>query len=1106
MKIEKLRIMITNTNGRNLTDVLSVVFHKSFKMVLSMTLFAMPLCASAQDDADGEEESAPKRTIVEKQKQYDTRTVRGRVIDAATRQVVAGAIVKADGLKGYSTLTEDDGTYELKVPVFATALYITSPDYNPVRQSLLNDEQQKESRLYPTVFNAEYQAETNVLNDYAASDFKYTNSVNIKEELQKQLGAQVYTQQRNGAPGVGSVMFIQGLNSLNVNAQPLIVIDGVIIDQQYGRTLLHDGFYNDILSNINPNDIEKVTVMRNGTALYGAKGANGVILIQTRRNKSMATRITATVSAGVVLEPKYISMMGAEQYRSYASELLKTTNTTNREFKFLNEDPSYYYYTQYHQNTDWKDLVYHTAMTQNYGINVEGGDAVANYNLSVGYVSQQSPLKYNDMDRLNIRFNTDIKLTDRFNVRFDASFANSTRNIRNDGAPESYDEGTPTSPAFLAYVKSPFLSPYSYGRGVLSSTHYDIEEESYLSEALANYNGYNWQLGNPAAINEYADAENKNRFENSMLNLTVTPQYRFNQHLTVSEHFSYNLVNTKEMYYIPLNGTPSYYVSSIGDYRNNEVRSLASKQNSVMSDTRIDWQNRYDAHFVHLFAGARINWESYTMNSQLGYDTGNDKTPFMSSSLKNANDAGANDNWNSLAWYAQAEYNFKSRYFLQANLTVEGSSRFGKEGGDFRMFKAAWGVFPGIQASWVMTNEPWLAKVKGLDYLRLTAGYDVSGNDDIDYYAARSYFRSQQYLHAIAGLSFDGIGNTQIQWETTRRLNAGIETSLLNNRLALSFNVFKSWTSNLLTQQSLGFLSGLEKNWSNGGKLENNGFDVNATFKVLNLKDWQWQLGGSIGHYKNKITELADGEQYMDSQVYGATIRTQVGQVANAFYGYKSLGVFSTTEEAQAAGLYVLGDNGVDKNYFGAGDIHFADLDGDHQITEADRTIIGDPNPDIYGNIFTTVAWKRLKLDMRFNYSVGNDVYNYMRAQLEGGSRFMNQTTALQRRWQVEGQQTDIPHITFQDPMGNSRFSDRWIEDGSYLRLKSVTLSYDLPMNSEYIQGMQFWIQANNVFTITKYLGSDPEFAMTGNVIGQGIDLGRLPQSRSLVAGVKINF
>ena len=272
------------------------------------------------------------------------------------------------------------------------------------------------------------------------------------------------------------------------------------------------------------------------------------------------------------------------------------------------------------------------------------------------------------------------------------------------------------------------------------------------------------------------------------------------------------------------------------------------------------------------------------------------------------------------------------------------------------------------------------------------------------------------------------------------------------------------------------------------------------------MKDWQWQVGASIGHYKNEIKELPEGKQYMDSKVYGATIRTQVGQAANLFYGYKSLGVFSTTEEAEAAALYVMGDNGIDRNYFAAGDVHFADINGDHQITEADRVVIGDPNPDIYGNIFTTLAWKRLKLDMRFNYSLGNDVYNYMRAQLEGGSRFMNQTTALTRRWQAEGQLTDIPRITFQDPMGNSRFSDRWIEDGSYLRLKAVTLSYDLPLNSEYIQGLQFWVQANNVFTLTNYLGSDPEFTMTSNVIGQGIDLGQLAQSRSFVAGVKINL
>ncbi len=1076
-------------------------------------LMALPISVYAQDDIDEEDDDVTtvvKRKVVKK-KQYETRSIKGFVIDAATGRPVPGAIVKSAEIDGYSVLTEDDGTYQLNVPLFTSAIFISTPDYTPVRLGLMAGEQQKVVKLYSSNFTAEYSQQTNVRGDLAATDFKYTNAINIKDEIQKQLGAQVYTTQRNGTPGVGATMFIQGLNSLNVNAQPLIVIDNVIIDQQYGRTLLHNGFYNDILSNINPADIEKVTVLRNGTALYGAKGANGVILVQTRRNKSMATRITANVSAGVTLEPKYLSVMGAEQYRSYASELLKSTNTRLTSFKFLDErlvtdnGMTNYYYDLYHQNTDWKDYVYRSAMTQNYGINVEGGDDVANYNLSVGYTSASSTMKNNDMDRLNVRFNTDISLLRQLSVRFDASFANQTRNLRDDGAPEGYDEGTPTSPAFLAYVKSPFLSPYSYGRGIFSTDHYDIAAETYLSEALAGYNNYNWKLGNPAAILEYSEAENKNHFENSMLNLTVTPKWEFNKNLSLSEHFSYNLVNTNEMYYIPINGTPSYYVTSIGDYRDNEVRSLASKQNSVMSDTRLDWQNRFGAHQVSAFLGARINWESFSTNSQVGYNTGNDKTPFMSGSLKNVNVIGVSENWNTMSWYAQANYNYLGRYYVQANLTVDGSSRFGQDGGDIKLFSAPWAVFPGIQAAWVLTNEPWLAAVKGVDYLKLSAGFDISGNDDIDYYASRSFFRPTQFLHTVSALTFDGIGNTGIQWETTKRFNVGLETSLLNNRIGLTANFFKSTTDNLLTLQSLGFLSGLDKNWSNGGKLSNIGFDVAANVKILALKDLQWQLGASVGHYKNEIKELPDGN-YIDNELYGATIRTQVGQAANLFYGYKTQGVYATTEQANASGLYQKADNGIDNMYFGAGDIIFADLDGNKEINAADRTVIGDPNPDLYGNINTTVAWKHFKLDVRFNYSLGNDVYNYMRSQLESGSRFMNQSTALLRRWQVEGQQTDIPRLTFQDPMGNARFSDRWIEDGSYLRLKTVTLSYDLPLKSEYIQGVQFWVQGNNLLTFTKYLGSDPEFSMTNSVIGQGIDLGRLGQSRSIVAGVKLNL
>lgn len=1069
------------------------------KGALYLSLLAVPAAGSAQGvKAAGKQKAA--------QADYPVRTVQGKVTDAATGKPLSGAIVHVQGMDGYSTLTEEDGSYTMKVPVFATSLFANFPDYNPIITGIRKSEKQNTIRMYSSIFKEDYGRQTDVLNSRSTDRMEYTGALNAKDEIQKQMGSVARTITRSGTPGAGSVTFIQGLNSLNINAQPLFVIDGVIIDQEYSRLMLHDGFYNDILTNINPDDIASITVMRNGTALYGAKGANGVILINTRRGKSMATRITATLSTGVTFKPKFYRMMDAEGCRGYDSELLKSVNTNITDFKFLNTDPDYYYYRQYHNHTDWKDLVYRNGFTQRYGINVEGGDDVAGYNLSVGYASAESTLKENGMNRLNIRINTDIKLLSNFKIRFDAAFANTTRDIRDDAAPRGYDEGTPTSPAFLAYVKAPFLSQYSYGHGTFSDSHLDISDENYLDEALSGYSNYNYKLANPCAVNQYGEAENKNRFENSMLTLGVTPTFNINRHLAVSDHFSYNLVNTNEKYYIPVNGVPDYYVSSVNAYRQNEVRSLYSHQNSIANDARIEWNNRYAAHALRAFAGVRMQIENYKLNSQLGYNTGSDKTPFMSSSLLNAQTTGINDKWKSVALYAQGNYNYRERYFFQGNLTAETSSRFGREAAGMKLFGVKWGIFPSIQASWVLSNEAWMAGIRPVNDLRITAGYDISGNDDIDVLAARSYFKAATFLNSISGLTLGGIGNTEIQWETTRRFNAGIQTHLFNNRLALDLNFFRSRTSNLLTLQELDFISGLDNNWSNGGKLQNTGFDISAVIKALALKDFNWEIGASAGHYKNKIISLPDGEDFIDTPVYGATVRTAVGQPANLFYGYKTDGIFSTTETAGEAGLYTLADNGITRNYFKAGDVKFVDTDGNHEINDKDKQIIGDPNPDLYGNVFTSFTYKRLRLDFNFNYSLGNDVYNYMRSQLEGGSRFLNQTTSLLNRWQAEGQITDVPRITFNDPMGNSRFSDRWIEDGSYFRLKTVTLSYGMPLKSQFIQGLQFWIQAGNLFTITKYLGSDPEFSMTSSVIGQGIDIGSLAQGRSLIVGMKINL
>ena len=534
---------------------------------------------------------------------------------------------------------------------------------------------------------------------------------------------------------------------------------------------------------------------------------------------------------------------------------------------------------------------------------------------------------------------------------------------------------------------------------------------------------------------------------------------------------------------------------------------MTARETNIQSDTRVSWQNRYGAHNIAVNGGVRYISNDYTRTAQSGYNSPNDKKPNMTNSMNFKDTSGADDQTREITWYALADYSFGDRYYLNAGLSAQASSRFGEDASGLKLFNTVWGLFPSIEAAWVMTNEKWLAGLKGLDYLRLNVGFDVTGNDDIDYTASRSYFISKRMFgeKGATGKIIGNIGNTDLQWETTRRLTAGLESNLLNNRVNVRFNVFKSWTSNLLSLSQLSWTSGLDENWCNDGKLENAGFDVQLGWKVLATKDLNWELGASAGHYKNEVTALPNNNRSVESSIYGATIQTKVGQPVGLFYGFKTDGVYATGDAAQSDGYYVVTKTG-EKAYFKGGDMRFIDTDGNKCIDDNDRVVIGDPNPDVYGTIFTNLTYKRFSLKAIMNYSVGNDVYNYQRSLLEGGTYFMNQTTAVKNRWTTEGQQTDIPRVSYLDEMGNSRFSDRWIEDGSYLRLSSVTLSYHLPIQSTYLQGITIWGNANNLFTITRYLGSNPDCAMGSSILSQGIDRGLLSAGRSFSLGVNINL
>ena len=1069
-------------------------------LILTLAL-ACTFSVYAQDTEEDAAEAKTERKVV-LSKQYPTHEISGKVIDAVTGEPLTGARVQSYNNTYYSAMADEEGNFTIKVPDFVTSFVTTLEGYNVDRTAINNRTEGVVIRLYSDRYLSTFDAKTAGNKTVATTDFATSTATTIDQEIQNRLGGDVRTIQRSAIPGVGDVMFIYGINSLNLNAQPLIILDDVVYDMMYDANMIHTGYFNNLLTAINPDDIEKVEVIKNGTAIYGAKAANGVIKISTKRVKNMATRIEVNASAGVEVSPDLVDVMGAEDYRNYASGLLQTTGTKLNEFKFLNTDPNYYYYNMYHNNTDWKDEVYRTAISQRYGIAISGGDDVASYNLSVGYMNSNATLKKNSMERFNLRFNTDIVLGKKFTTRFDASYTNVTRNLRDDGITSDYLATPISSPGMLSLVKSPFLSPYDFSTAGKVS-EFISDADTYLKEVL----GSTGSLANPTAILQNAEAVNKNHSDNTMINLAVIPKWQVTRNFSVQEHFSYTLQSFDERYYTPVIGMPDFTLAGKGMVTNTNS-SLYYRHNAIFSNTRFDWAIPLGAHRLDVFGGVRFMNDSYTSSLLAGYNSGNDKTPNMGTSLDYATTLGNDLQWRSLAYYANVDYNYMEKYYLQGQVTMETSSRFGKEADSgLGLFGVKWGIFPSIQGSWVISNEKWFRPNNGVNMLKLNVGFESVGNDNIDNSATLTYMSSFNMLNReMTGLSLASIGNNKLAWETTNRLTAGLEGNFINNRLNVRFNYFKSKTNNLVSLGTLAYVSGLTDYWTNDGSLENEGFDVSETAKVVNTNKFKMELGASLGHYENKLKSLPEGQKEFTTEAYGAQILSRVGSPVGLFYGFQTDGVFATTAEANAANLSLVDKTGATVQ-FQAGDMKFVDQDGNGIINDQDRTVIGDPNPDIYGNIFTNfLIGKHWSVNVRFAYSLGNDIYNYQRSILEGGSQFLNQTTAMNRVWLAEGQVTDIPRAVYQDPMGNSRFSARWIEDGSYLKLKNVTVCYKLPITNEYIQGISVWAAANNLFTVTKYLGNDPEVTCSNNALFQGIDAGYLSSGRSFWLGVKVNL
>lgn len=1024
----------------------------------------------------------------------NTETLTGVVRDAYTKKPIVAAQLSIP-TQNLSAITDENGAFTLQINSTFDVLHITAYDYNK-REVAIRGKKQLTIDLYSDKFGLYFtdvegltgvnQNSTQVSSTKTITNLKQNTSLVADELIQNAFGGDVRATSRSAVSGIGSTFFIRGINSINANAQPLFVIDGVIWNNSYDVESIHNGFFSNPLDVIDVNDIEKISVIKDGSSIYGSKGSNGVIIINTKRATSMVTKISLNILTGMTERPATVPMMNGEQYRVYANEMLNTKGVLATEldnYTFMETNPANLKaYNSNHNNTNWSDQVYQTGLTNSYLINATGGDEKALYYFSLGYTNNKGVVKTTDFERILARFNADMKLTNKLDMGLNIGFNRVERSLVDDGMHQY------ASPTWVSQIKSPFLSPYGFtNQGEITRDYAKADE---------------FEISNPSGLLKYGiNTLTKYRF-----NIGVNPSLKITPELTLSTMFDYSILKTVEDRFMPMDYTPSILIEGYG-ISLNEINSQVMRNTSVYDDTRLTYEKKFDnlSKLKAIYGFRYINNYFESDYAEQHNSGSNNNTTITGSGANNYLQAtGLNNKTKSISNYLNVDYSFNNKYFVNGAVAMDASSRFGRDTeGGIQLFGASWGVFPSINGAWLASSEEFMKNIDFVDFAKIRAGYGITGNDGIEDYESQAYFSSIRWMNRANGLILSNLENTKVQWENTAKAHLGLDLVVLNDRLTLNFDVFSSKTDNLLILRNLPDISGLSYYWDNGGKMENKGYELSVNLKVLNLKNLKWELGASVGHYANQVTELPDGNY--TTQVYEGEVITAVGQPVGSFYGYKTAGVFATEEQANAANLKIQNADGS-FSAFNAGDVIFEEVVADGIIDEKDKQVIGNPNPDFYGSINSKWMYKRFTLNTLFSYSYGNDIYNYYRSQLESGKDFNNQTSIMNTRWTAEGQVTSQPKAVYGDPMGNSRFSNRWIEDGSYLRLKTVTLSYDLPIKNDYIQGFSIWVSANNLLTFSNYLGIDPEFSAKNSVYYQGVDAGLLPLTKSYFLGIKLNL
>ena len=969
-------------------------------------------------------------------------TVQGVVKDQTGETVIGASVMEKGTTNG--TITGIDGDFSLNMSPNGT-LVVSFVGYKTQEvqvkgqkqlQVVLSEDAEMLDEVVVIGYGTMKKSDlTGAVSSIGNKDIKDSPVSNLGQAIQGKIsGVQIVDA---GKPGDNVSIKIRGLGSIN-NCDPLVVIDGVPTDLG--------------LSSLNMADVERLDVLKDAsaTAIYGSRGANGVVMITTKRGTEGKGKLAVSANYSFQNATNVPSLLNAAQYAELSNDMMVNSGR--------NPNPEWANPSELGAGTDWMDELLRTGVMQNYTVSYSGGNEKSHYYVSGGFLDQSGIVKSVNYRRFTFQSNSDAQVLKWLKFSNNITFSADTK-------------------------KS---GSYNIGDALKALPIYPVKNEDGSWSGPDGNSEWYGSTRNPIGPTEL----NKSQTDGYNFLANLTAELTFTKWLKFKSTFGYDA----KFWFID-NFTPKY------NWKPTPTEETSRYKSDNKSFTYL-WDNYFlfdhtfaEKHRVGLMAGMSAQWNTNDyLNAQ--------KNVFMFDNVHEMDNGeemyaiGGNETeWALLSYMARVNYSYEDRYLLTATIRRDGSSRFGK--------KHRWGTFPSVSVAWRASQEKWFPKNDYINDLKVRAGYGVTGSQaSVGNYSYLASYNTSVYPFGISSgnqtaLVSSTLANPYIHWEEVAQTNIGFDASLFNSRVMFSFDAYLKETRDMLVKASIPITSGFEDTtttYTNAGKVRNQGIEM--SLHTINLTgELGWETNLTATYNKNKIKDLNSDVPYYINQINNSYVTMLAKDYPiNVFYGYVTDGIFQNQSEVNTHAV----QPGAEP-----GDIRFRDLNNDGVINDSDRTVIGNPNPSWLFSMNNSLSYKGFELSVFLQGIAGNKIYNANNIDNTGMAAAYNQTTDVLKRWQGEGTSNSMPRAVFGAPNQNTRVSDRFVENGSYLRLKNITLSYTFPkqwLQKAQIENARLSLSCENVATITGYSGFDPEVGING------IDQNRYPISRTFSLGLNFNF